>query len=52
MDEDTPVPGSPLLEKAWAVAGLLAAAALAWMAIDLLRPRAPAVQEVPDDSGA
>jgi hypothetical protein len=34
--------GSTPLEKAWAVAGLLAAAGLAWMAYDLLRgPRPP-----------
>lgn len=34
-----------MFEKAWAVAGLLAACALAWMSIDLLRPRK---QEAPD----
>jgi hypothetical protein len=37
MDEQ---PGSSdMLEKAWAVLGLLAALALAWMSIDLLLPR-------------
>jgi len=29
--------GSTMLEKAWAVAGLIGAVALAWMAIDLIR---------------
>jgi hypothetical protein len=41
MDEEQPK-GSEILEKCWALAGLLAAAALAWMAIDLLIPRKPA----------
>ncbi|HEY1672517.1 MAG TPA: hypothetical protein VGG50_07355 [Streptosporangiaceae bacterium] len=46
MDEDGPVSGS-LLEKAWAVAGLLAGAALIFMAVDLLRPQRP---EAPGDN--
>jgi hypothetical protein len=34
--------GSTTLEKAWAIAGLIAAGVLAWMAYDLLRgPRLP-----------
>lgn len=34
--------GSTTLEKAWAIAGLIAAGVLAWMAYDLLRgPRPP-----------
>ena len=48
-DEQTPQP-SPLLEKVWAVAGLLAGAALIFMAIDLLRPAKP--EAASDDSGA
>jgi hypothetical protein len=37
-----PGPGADPLEKVWAVAGLVAAGILAWMAIDLFRgPRAP-----------
>jgi hypothetical protein len=35
-----------LLEKVWAVAGLLAGAVLAWMAIDLLRG-----PKIPDETG-
>ena len=38
MDDEQPQPGNGLLDKAWAIAGLLAAAALAWMALDLLLP--------------
>jgi hypothetical protein len=39
MDEDQPQGGgTDVLEKIWAVAGLLAGAALIWMAVDLLRP--------------
>jgi hypothetical protein len=49
MDDEQPK-GSALLEKAWAIAGLLAAAALAWMAIDLLIPRKPA--EADSDAGS
>jgi hypothetical protein len=49
MDEDQPQ-GNSLLDKAWAVAGLLAAAALMWMALDLLLPHKPA--EEPNDNGA
>jgi hypothetical protein len=49
MDDEQPK-GSALLEKAWAIAGLLAAAALAWMAIDLLIPRKPA--EAESDAGS
>jgi hypothetical protein len=47
MDEEQPQP-SLMLEKCWAIAGLLAAAALAWMAIDLLIPHKPA--EKADDA--
>jgi hypothetical protein len=36
MDEQ---PGSDMIEKAWAVLGLLAAIALAYMSVDLLLPR-------------
>ena len=50
MDEDQPPAGSQLLDKAWAVAGLLAAVALAWMAVDLLRGPRPA--EVTDDAAS
>jgi hypothetical protein len=51
MDEDQAPAGGTLLDKAWAIAGLMAAAALAWMAIDLLRgPRAPAVEADTDVS--
>jgi hypothetical protein len=38
MDETEPQPGGGLLDKAWAIAGLLAGAALIFMAVDLLRP--------------
>jgi hypothetical protein len=46
MDETEPQPGN-LLDKAWAIAGLLAGAALIFMAIDLLRPHPK--PGVPDD---
>jgi hypothetical protein len=39
---------NPMLEKAGAVVTLLAAVALAWVAIDTLRPRR---EDAPDDSG-
>jgi hypothetical protein len=38
-DEQVQPPGNPLLEKAAAAVTLLAALALAWVAIDTLRPR-------------
>jgi hypothetical protein len=47
-DEQPRPPGNPLLEKAGAAVTLLAAIALAWVAIDTLRPRRE--QEAPDVS--
>jgi hypothetical protein len=47
-DEQAQPPGNPLLEKAGAAVTLLAAVALAWIAIDTLRPRRE--QETPDVS--
>jgi hypothetical protein len=52
MDDNEPKPGS-FLETAWAIAGLLAGAALIFMAIDLLIPRKnDDLEPVADDSGA
>ena len=39
--EPAAVYGSTSLEKAWAIAGLIAAGVLAWMAYDLLRGERP-----------
>jgi hypothetical protein len=47
-DEPQPDTGTALLEKAGAVVTLLGAIALAWVAIDTLRPRRG--QEAPDVS--
>lgn len=47
-DDAAPQPAQPLLEKAGAVVTLLGAIALAWIAIDTLRPRRPADESAED----